>query len=73
VEEVFKTIPSSAQGEKIPTEEKIEKTTQAMEDYRSHIIELTELLAPITPPEVRTRESRRLQIVQRALHSYSRK
>jgi hypothetical protein len=53
VEEVFKTISDSAQGENIPTEDKIEKITQAMETYRIQITELTELLVPSTPPEVR--------------------
>jgi hypothetical protein len=33
IEEVFKTIPDSAQGENIPIEDKIEKITQAMETY----------------------------------------
>jgi predicted nucleic acid-binding Zn-ribbon protein len=54
VEEMFKTIYDNAQGENISIEEKIEKIAQAMETYRSHITELTELLPPSTPPEVRT-------------------
>jgi len=54
VEEVLKIIHDSAQGGNIPTEEKNEKIAQAMETYISHITELTELLAPRTPPELRT-------------------
>jgi hypothetical protein len=50
VEEVFKTIHDNAEGENIPTEEKIEKITLDMENYRSHIIDLKELQEPSTPP-----------------------
>jgi hypothetical protein len=50
----LKPFLTSAQGENIPIEGKIEKIAQAMETYRSHITELTELLPPSTPPEVRT-------------------
>jgi hypothetical protein len=58
VEEVFKTISDNTQGENIPTEGKIEKITQAMEAYRVQIIELTKLLVPTTPPEVRTQREK---------------
>jgi hypothetical protein len=34
--------------------EKIGNMAQAMEDYKSHITELMELLNPSTPPEVRS-------------------
>jgi hypothetical protein len=53
VEEVFKTIYDNAKGENIPTEDKIEKITQAMETYKIQITELTELLVHATPPKVR--------------------
>jgi len=55
VEEEFKTIADSAQGENLHTEGKIEKTTQTMEDYRSHITDFMNLLVPTTPPKVRTK------------------
>jgi hypothetical protein len=51
---VFKTIPDSAEEGNIPTKEKIEKIAQTMENYKSHITELMELLQPSTPPEVRS-------------------
>jgi hypothetical protein len=55
MEEVFKNIPDRMQGENIPIEQKIEKTRQAMETYIIHIIELTKILSPNTPLEVRTK------------------
>jgi len=54
VEEVFKIIANSAQGESIPREGKIEKITQAMEAYKVHIGDLMDLLTPTITPDVRT-------------------
>jgi hypothetical protein len=67
VEEVFKTIPENAEGGNIPMKEKIEKITQAMENYRSHI---TELMTPKTKHSTRRSEqkgNRRPQVIQRTL------
>jgi hypothetical protein len=58
VEEVFKTIIDSTKGESIPTDGNIEKITQAMEAYRVHIADLTDLLSPTTLPEVRTQREK---------------
>jgi hypothetical protein len=50
VEEVLKTIIDSTQeGENSKPKEKIENIRQAMENYRSRIIDFTTLLAPRTP------------------------
>jgi hypothetical protein len=54
VEKVFKTITDNMQEMNIQIEEKIEKILQDMEAYKSHITELTEILAPSTPLEVIT-------------------
>jgi hypothetical protein len=52
---VLKTIIDSTQeGENSKPKEKIENIRQAMENYRSRIIDFTTLLAPRTPPKVRT-------------------
>jgi hypothetical protein len=55
VEEVFKSIRDSTQKGNVPMNGKIKKMAQAMQAYRSRIIEFKNLLAsPSTPKEVRT-------------------
>jgi hypothetical protein len=51
---VFKTILNNVQEGNVPTEGKIEKIPQTMENYKSHITKLMTLLQPSTPPEVRS-------------------
>jgi hypothetical protein len=64
---VFKTIPDKCKKGNIPTEEKIEKIVQTMENYRSHITELMELLQPSTPPEVRSQREQEVTVIRRVL------
>jgi 6-pyruvoyl-tetrahydropterin synthase len=53
IEEVFKSILDNTQeGVHLKTEEKIGNIVQAMENYKSYIIDLLALLNPSTPPEV---------------------
>jgi hypothetical protein len=58
VEEEFKTISDSVQGENVSTEGKIMKIEQLVDTYKAHIAELTNLLVPTTPPKVRTQREK---------------
>jgi hypothetical protein len=53
VGEIFGKLPSTAQGNELPTAEKIDWIAQEISQYQKDIEDLREQLTPTTPPTVK--------------------